>query len=150
MECISITPPGASPNDGSRSLVLFSRRVAMPLMQQICSSSLPSDVRRNSRESGRVSRYYRSSFTPLKPKITTRLEREFQRELQITITGLTCDPALSRSVSQKTLAKTYLLLFETCRRPRGHREPCRSRMPCLSLPSIRLTVGNFFPDIDFS
>ena len=47
--------------------------------------------------------------------MTTRLE-EFQRELQvkITITGLTCDPAQSQSISQKILAKTYPLLFETC------------------------------------
>ena len=40
-----------------RWLILFSRRVAVPSVQQICSLSLPSDVRRNSRKkSRRVSR----------------------------------------------------------------------------------------------
>ena len=39
-------------------------------------------------------------------KITTRLEKEFQRELRvrITITGLTCDPCPSTTRTQGTLS----------------------------------------------
>ena len=83
----------------------------------------------------------------MKSKMMTRLETEFQRELQvrITITGLTCDRPNREAFHRKPWPKPIPCCSRPVRRPRRHREPCRSRMSCFSLPSIQLTVGNFAP-----